>query len=342
MQNDFYSVLKILTIMIQRVLVLILISFLAIPSVFGQLDSNKKFVEEPSLAQSNRRLDSASLAKRQEYRDSIKIIQDSLSIAWIKKPDPNRPNPFLDSLINLYKVENLDFKAWVAKFPQKPTRYEEGSLRKFRESWIILVVLFLVLFYSLVRFFFPTEINTISHAFYSNQVLSKVNKEDTLFNSWPFVFLYLLFGLILGLYLYLSAKYFGISYSVEGFNLFLYLSATVITLFTLKIIVLKIVGFLFDSSRLVRDYVSVLYLSYFNAAILFLPIVIAFSLTSYRFSVIYSYIGVILLLLIFALQFLRVAENILSNYKFPKVYLIIYLCALEFCPLIILFKALGY
>lgn len=342
MQNDFYSVLKFLTIMIQRVLVLILISFLVIPSVFGQLDSNKKLVEEPSLAQSNRRLDSASLAKRQEYRDSIKIIQDSLSIAWIKVPDPNRPNPFLDSLINLYKVENLDFKAWTAKFPKKASRYDAGTLRQFRESWIILVVLFLVLFYSIIRFFFSTEINTISHAFYSNQVLSKVNKEDTLFNSWPFVFLYLLFGLILGLYLYLSAKYFGISYTLDGFKLFLYLSTVVIVLFTLKIIVLRIVGFLFDSTRLVRDYVSVLYLSYFNAAILFLPIVIAFSLTSYRFSVIYSYLGVILLLLIFALQFLRVAENILSNYKFPKVYLIIYLCALEFCPLIILFKALGY
>jgi hypothetical protein len=263
-------------------------------------------------------------------------------MAWIKAPDPNRPNRFRDSLINLYKVENLDFQAWAAKFPKKNSRFEEGTLRPFRESWVILLVLFLVLLYSVVRFFFPTELNSITHAFYSNQVLSKLNKEDTLFNSWPFVFLYLLFGLILGLYLYLTAKYFRISYPIEGFKLFLYLSAIVIALFTLKIIVLRVVGFLFDSSRLVRDYVSVLYLSYFNAAILFLPIVIAFSLTSYRFSIIYGYLGVILLLLIFALQFLRAAESILSNYKFPKVYLIIYLCALEFCPLIILFKALGY
>lgn len=328
--------------MIKRFLVLILIFFLAKPFVFGQVEGNKKLEEESLFALSNSWLDSASIENRSVYPDSAKAIKDSLSMVWIKAPDPNRPNRFRDSLINLYKVENFDFKAWSAKFPKKNSRFEEGTLRPFRESWVILLVLFLVLLYAVVRFFFPTELNSITHAFYSNQVLSKLNKEETLFNSWPFVFLYLLFGLILGLYLYLSANYFGISYRVEGFILFLYLSATVIALFTLKIIVLKLVGFLFDATRLVRDYVSVLYLSYFNAAILFLPIVIAFSLTSYRFSIIYGYLGVILLLLIFALQFLRAAENILSNYKFPKVYLIIYLCALEFCPLIILFKALGY
>lgn len=328
--------------MIKRFLVLILIFFLAKSFVFGQVEGNKKLEEESLFALSNSWLDSASIENRSVYPDSTKAIKDSLSMVWIKAPDPNRPNRFRDSLINLYKVENFDFKAWSAKFPKKNSRFEEGTLRPFRESWVILLVLFLVLLYAVVRFFFPTELNSITHAFYSNQVLSKLNKEETLFNSWPFVFLYLLFGLILGLYLYLSANYFGISYRVEGFILFLYLSATVIVLFTLKIIVLKVVGFLFDATRLVRDYVSVLYLSYFNAAILFLPIVIAFSLTSYRFSIIYGYLGVILLLLIFALQFLRAAENILSNYKFPKVYLIIYLCALEFCPLIILFKALGY
>lgn len=328
--------------MIKRFLVLILIFFLAKSFVFGQVEGNKKLEEESLFALSNSWLDSASIENRSVYPDSAKAIKDSLSMVWIKAPDPNRPNRFRDSLINLYKVENFDFKAWSAKFPKKNSRFEEGTLRPFRESWVILLVLFLVLLYAVVRFFFPTELNSITHAFYSNQVLSKLNKEETLFNSWPFVFLYLLFGLILGLYLYLSANYFGISYRVEGFILFLYLSATVIVLFTLKIIVLKLVGFLFDATRLVRDYVSVLYLSYFNAAILFLPIVIAFSLTSYRFSIIYGYLGVILLLLIFALQFLRAAENILSNYKFPKVYLIIYLCALEFCPLIILFKALGY
>ena len=328
--------------MIKRFFGLILILFLINPLVFAQVDSSRSNSGQLNFRESKRLLDSVAFVKKQNYRDSINSIKDSLSIVWIKAPDPDRPNRFLDSLVSLYKVENLDFSSWAAKFQKKSERYNEGRPIPYRETWVIVVVLFLVLFFALIRFFFPAELNTIVYAFYSNQALSKINKEDTLFSSWPFVFLYLLFGLITGLYLYLSGKYLEISYPAEGFKLFIYLSAIVVGLFTMKIIVLRIVGFLFDVNRLVREYVSVLYLSYFNAAILFLPVVIAFSLTSYRFAVIYSYVGIAMLVIIFLLQFLRAGANILSNYKFPKVYLIIYLCALEFCPLIILFKALGY
>ncbi len=286
--------------------------------------------------------DSAFLARRQFIRDSIRQVQDSLAIVFIKAPDPARPNRFLDSLINLYKVENLNFAAWAAKFPRKISRYDEGIPRPKGERWIMAVVLFLLLFFALIKFFFAKQLDSIMQSFYSNQILSQINKEDNLFSSWPFVFLYLLFGLIIGLYLYLSTRYLQLTYSVEGFELFIVLSGIVICLFTVKIIVLRLLGFLFDIRRLVREYVSILYLSYFNSALIFLPLVIAFSLTPNRYAEIYGYAGLIMLILVFVLQFLRAGANILSNYRFPKVYLIIYLCALEFCPLIILFKALRF
>ncbi len=286
--------------------------------------------------------DSAYLARRQFIRDSIRSVQDSLAVVWIKAPDPLRPNRFIDSLIKLYKVENLNFTAWASRFPRKINRYDEGTPRPSGESWVLAVVLFLVLFFAVIKFFFSKELSSIVQSFYSNQILSQINKEDNLFNSWPFIFLYLLFGLIVGLYLYLASKYLQLSYPVEGFELFVVLSAVVIGLFTAKIIVLRLLGFLFDIRRLVKDYVSILYLSYFNGALIFLPLVIAFSLTPNRYAGVFGYAGIIMLIVIFILQFLRAGINILSNYRFPKVYLIIYLCALEFCPLIILFKALRF
>jgi hypothetical protein len=317
---------------------IILLILLVNSFAFGQTDSLRLKLISPVYES----YDSAKLVKKAIYRDSIKAVRDSLAIAWIKKPEPDRPNPFLDSLINLYLVKNMDFAAWASKFKKKDRHDNRGLLRPRGETWVIGVVLFLVIFFSLVRYLFTAEWNNIIMAFYSNQILSRINKDDSLFNSWPFVFFYLLFGLIIGLYLYLSGKHMQLSYSLSGFKLFLFLSALVIGLFTLKIIVLRILGFLFDANKLVREYVSVLYLSYFNAAILFLPVVIAFSLTSNRFAGIYSYIGIVLILGIFVFQFLRAGAKILTNYKFPKVYLIIYLCALEFCPLVILFKVLGY
>lgn len=328
--------------MIKRLFGIFLILFIFNPTAFAQADSTRPISPTSSTFRPVYRMDSVAIAKRKAYKDSIRAVGDSLAVVWIKVPDPERPNRFLDSLISLYKVENLDFIGWASKFQKKVNRYDEGVPRPYRETWIIVVILLLVLFFALIKYFFPMELNSIVQAFYSNQTLSRINKEDNLFSSWPFVFFYLLFGFIIGLYLYLSGKYLELSYPADGFELFLVLSAIVIGLFTVKIIVLRVLGFLFDVNRLVREYVSILYLSYFNAAILFLPVVIAFSLTSYRFAGIYSYIGIAMLIGIFIAQFLRAGANILSNYKFPKVYLIIYLCALEFCPLIILFKVLRF
>jgi len=327
--------------MLKRLHGIILVLFLLNSAAWGQVDSTGAEVRTPRVYRPIYR-DSAFLARRQIIRDSIKHVQDSLAVLWVKPPDPLRPNLFIDSLIKLYKVENLNFTAWAAKFPKKTNRYDEGRPRPRGESWIMAAVLFLVLLFAVIKFFFSKELSSIVQSFYSNQVLGQINKEDNLFSSWPFIFLYLLFGLIIGLYLYLSGKYLGLSYSVDGFELFLLLSAAVIGLFTVKIIVLRLLGFLFDIRRLVREYVSILYLSYFNSALLFLPLVIAFSLTPNRYAGVYGYAGIVMLVLIFILQFFRAGANILSNYRFPKVYLIIYLCALEFCPLIILFKALRF
>lgn len=315
---------------------------LTISAVHAQTDSLAR--SRPAAIQYRQayRGDSAYLARREFLRDSVKKVQDSLAVVWTKAPDPNRPNQFLDSLIELYTIKNFNFTAWAAKFPRKVNRYDEGRLNPKGEAWVIGVILFLVLFFAVIKYFFSKELSSIVQSFYSNQILSQINKEDNLFSSWPFVFLYLLFGLIIGMYLYLSGKYLQLAYPVEGFELFIGLSIVVISLFTIKIVVLRLLGFLFDVRRLVREYVSILYLSYFNSALLFLPLVIAFSLTPTRYAGIYGYIGIIMLVVIFALQFIRAGANILSNYRFPKVYLIIYLCALEFCPLIILFKALRF
>ena len=277
-----------------------------------------------------------------QYQDSIKAIGDSLSMVWLKPPDINRPNKFIDSLIEVYKVKNLDFSAWAKKFPKKVERYDQGKPRPKGELWIVGFVFILLFFFALLKNAFSKELFAIIQAFYSNRVLGQINKEEKFFNSWPFIFLYLLFGFTIGMFLYQCGKYFQLSYNYNGFGWFMRLSIIVIVLFTAKIVLLRVLGFLLDAGKIVKEYVSILILSYFNAALVFLPIVIAFCLTPARFAPIYIYLSLIIITGIFFFQFLRAAINILSNYRFPKIYLIFYLCALEICPILILIKALRF
>lgn len=310
--------------------------------VFAQSDPSADRTFDTLRTPINNYPDSAELLVLQAQKDSLKAIGDSLALFWIKKPDPNRPNQFIDSLMNLYLVKDLDFSAWSKKFPKKINRYKEGKLRPKGEPWLLPAVLVITLFFAILKNAFSKELIAIVQSFYSNRILGQINKEDNLFTSWPFVFLYILFGLTIGMFLYLSGKYFQLDYLFQGFEWFLILSAIVVGLFTLKIVVLRLLGFFFGAQKIVKEYVSILYLSYFNSAILFLPLIIAFSLTPYKFAEIYNYLALLILVLVFAFQFIRAGTNILTSHSFPKVYLIIYLCALEFCPFLILIKALRF
>jgi hypothetical protein len=334
--------------MISRFSFILILFLLAGSAVFSQTDSavQRRRYTQADLAAFRSR-DSLRLARIQAWKDSvkavkdsIKAVRDSLKIAGIKAPDPNAHSVFLDSLIDLYRVRDVNFGAWVKKFPKQVNRHDLGTMRSKGEPWVPAAITVLLLFFAILKNAFSKELRVIIQSFYSNRVLAQISKEDTLFNSWPFIFLYILFGFTIGMFLYLCGKYYQLTYSYTGLQWFFYLSLIVLSLFTLKIIFLRLLGFLFDVQRMVREYVSILYLSYFNAAILFLPLVIAFSLTPFRFALVYIYIAVMLICGIFFFQFLRAGANILSNYRFPKTYLFLYLCALEICPLLILIKAL--
>jgi hypothetical protein len=329
--------------MIKRLTIIFFLVFSAC-SVFSQTDTSAavaparpvyRFRDSASLARWMARKDSIQAAK-----DSIKAFRYALQMEFIKAPDPNRTNQFVDSLLALYEVKNADFVAWAKKFPKRENKLDTGKVRTKGEIWVVAFVVFLLLFFAILKNAFSKELGTIIQSFYSNRVLAQISKEDTLFNSWPFIFLYILFGFTIGMFIYLCVKYYGLVYTYDGFQWFAILSGIVLGLFTMKIILLRILGFLFDIQKMVREYVSILYLSYFNSAILFLPLVVAFSLTPNRFAQAYIYLGVILLTGIFVFQFVRAGANILSNYRFSKTYLFIYLCALEICPLLVLIKAL--
>ena len=316
----------------------------------GQTDTAVSRIAEPETAvRQYTYRDSASLARWKARRDSVRRVQDSikaigdsLSMVYIVKPDPHRPNRFLDSLIKVHLVTKLNFQEWASRFPKKVQRYDQGRLREKGEFWVIGFIFLLLLLFAILRNFFSKELYVIIQAFYSNRILGQINKEEKFFNSWPFVFLYVLFGFTIGLFLYQCGRFFRLTYDYTGLSWFLRLSIIVILAYSLKVLVVALLGYVFRAGKMAREYISILFLSYFNAALLFFPIVIGFSLSPGRFAPVYIYLSFILMACIYFFQFLRAITNILSGYRFPLMYLILYLCALEICPLLILVKALRF
>lgn len=289
--------------------------------------------------------DSLIRLQLQLQRDSIRALEDILTIGWLKLPDPNRPNLFLDSLVKLHTLEGMQLEAWAKRFPKANAalkRNLEGRVRPKRELWVIGTIFGLVVFFALIRIVFAKHLSEVMLLFYSNRSLLKKNKDDNLFNSWVFLFLYILFGLTLGMYIYLFGNAVNNQFADKGFQWFLALSGIVLGLFMAKILLLRLLAFLFDIHRPINEHIATLYLFFSNIAIIFLPIVVVLSLISFSLVKYLSYLTLFLLVLLFVFQLIRAFFRILFGYQFSIAYLFIYLCVLEICPIIILIKVLGF
>ena len=275
------------------------------------------------------------------YVDTLALketrISTGIAMQVLKYPDPGRPNQFIQNVIKVYA-----FKPYYFNNPAlKKAILRTGKLRYTRDVWPLWVIIALVVYTAILNRVIRNDIYLLVTTFYNRRSLVKASREDSFLNSWAFIFLFILFGLTIGLFIYQLTAWYGIKYPISGFGLFMLFSVAVIALFILKILSIRFLGFIFDIKRFLRDYISVLYLTYFNIAFLFLPVVVGFSLLSSAYIPHLIVFAVCLASLIFLIQYVRTAIKIISNIRFQKIYLFIYLCALEICPILILIKALD-
>ncbi len=289
--------------------------------------------------------DSVKLIKRiaeKRALDSVKRLQDSLQFLWVKHPDPQRTNLFLDSLRDVLLIKKADAVRWALTAGSGMNGKHAGEVLKVtRDRWVLLVIGGLLLFFAILRRAFANEVYAIAQAFFSNRTLGQINKEDNLFTSWAFVFLYVLFGFTIGMFMFLAGSYYTPDGHSHQINEYLTYTFLVLLLFTLKIVITRVIGFIFGVQRLVREYVSILYLSYFNAALLFLPLVLVLCLVPQSQMYICLVLAMVLFVLMLVFQLFRAASSILNTYRFSKFYLFIYLCTLEIGPVLVLIKVLG-
>ena len=317
-----------------------ILCYLTVGILKAQTDSNRlvqaKKTQLDSVYTINDRIDDVA------RRDSLKKIADSLSYFWVKIPDAKRPNQFRDSLITVYQIKNLDFESWASKYiPQKNTELS-GKRRAHGSQWIVYTVLLLWLVFAILRFKFTKELQSVIQSFFDHRFLGQSASLGSMLNTWPFLFFYLLFGFTIGMYLFLVGKYLQLSYGWSDSSWYLILSVVVMALFVFKIFALQFLGFILEVKKAVNTYISILFLSYFQAALVFLPLILAFSLSPSSYAVCFLYAGIGLTLLLLSHQLVRAFVHIISHFQFPKFYIFVYLCALEICPILILIKALRF
>lgn len=273
----------------------------------------------------------------------VQMKRDSLARAYIFV-DANRSNKQLDSLRARIVVSDNDFISWMSFVNSLTTDQHlptmRASLKVDRPVWIIGVLILLFLGLGLIRLFFYSTFQNIIYGFFNDRVLGQISKEDNVVTSWPYIFLYVIFSFSLGLFILIYRSAYNPMHEVTAAN-FLKISTLVAVLFVAKILLIRVIAIIFEVERLVREYVAVLYLVYFNSMLILMPLLlfVTFLPTSY-FKIILIFFLIVVSIL-FLYRFLRTAFGLVGNLRFSIFYLILYLCSLEIAPILILVKALN-
>jgi hypothetical protein len=280
--------------------------------------------------------DSVFLARQKFVTDSI------ITHTWLIPDSLLSQTILMDSILKAKVYSRPAKEPWYTIYNKRNTEsyYKAGKGLPHGKVWVLAATGFLLVLFSVLRYAFAKPLQTIIQSFFSNRVLNNLNKEDNLFTSWPFLLLFIQFGFTIGMFVYLVTIHYRIAYVSSGPQFFVSISVLIVLLFALKIILLRFIGHLFNIQKPVHEYISILYLSYFNISLIFIPLVVAFALSPLKYGTYYIVTSFVILSIIFTFQFIRAGVYILSHYRFSKVYLILYFCALEICPILILIKAI--
>ena len=218
----------------------------------------------------------------------------------------------------------------------------EGVEKVSRPIWIVISIGLLFLGISVIYTLFPGTVSPIINAYFDNTTFKTITKGDNPFNSWPATILYVLLGLGIGMFIFLGVPSLSINLlTIEGPGLFLLLSLIVILLFTCKIALVQLLSFVFDLGNLLRPYIRVLFLAYFNSAFIFLFTALIISLLPVKNTGVMIAVSLVIAGAFLLFRLGSVVLDLLGAYRFPIFYLIVYLCTLEIAPILILIKLVN-
>ena len=149
------------------------------------------------------------------------------------------------------------------------------------------------------------------------------------------IFLSALFVLTSSLFFYQTTTYFGFLQTQNPVSLFFITAIIILSIYAVKLLVIKFAGFLFETQKEVWEYTVSVFLFCNTVGLFMLPIVICLAFLKQVNPSIFIYCGFALIIILFLTRLIRGVIIGLNSPRVSKFYLFLYLCTLEIVPLVI-------
>jgi hypothetical protein len=202
----------------------------------------------------------------------------------------------------------------------------------FSNNWVTATYLFALILLVLLKLINQEKLVGYTRAFFLKGFIIKRAEEResffTVFNITIYAFSVVIYSLLL-----LSGYSYLTSNSYTGLNHFLWLTLVVTAYFSVQLFFTFLISRIFNIQNEISHFISAKMGYFYNTALLLFPFLI---INTYSFFSIYLLFGVfVVLFLLSVVLVLTNNKNLIINKLF---YFILYLCALEIAPLLIIYK----
>ena len=272
--------------------------------------------------------------------DSLMLVHktDSVYAAKIQLQKDSITNHLqhIQNVFKSWKVGNIDFNN--SQKNRIPASQIETEINHNNNDWLFFILIGLLIFFSIVRHVYKKEFEDLFSVFKSINRNQQVFRNQTSGVPWVSVLLNLFSVAVITIYLWLAMQMFNLKMNVGGYYLLLIISAIVIAIIFVRFLSIQISGIILSGIKEISFY------SFYELQLLrilsfgLLPVIPLIAYGNVWVKKIVFTVSLVLIGAFFLFRLLRglqIGGNFLSKNIF---HFIIYICALEIAPLLLLIK----
>lgn len=290
---------------------------------------------------------------RSATRKKIVQVTDTTSVC---SRNPVSDITFYDSTNFILNNSGLPVSGFPYVFYRERARTESVSRIRYYQSlkggekvpasdlqkdWLIIVILFSAFLYSLIRSGLTKSLTSFSRFFLFRGIGDPVSRETGAIFHLNSTLINLVSFINIALFLYcLSFVYGFIPDGISGFLVWLIFFGVVISAVTARHITCYLVGGASNEQEIFSEYIVTIYQSYQYSAFVMLILTVLVAYAGILPATFLLYAGILVFTVLYLIRITRLFLIFMKR-SVSILYLILYLCALEFLPVVVLFKFLA-
>jgi Domain of unknown function (DUF4271) len=264
--------------------------------------------------------------------DSVLVYQtDSLRYSSVKPADFSRLPVGWMEMLNAQPQFNFTGRGMHIR----NERYEPRSY----DGLFYLLVL-LLFYFAVIKLFFAKYLANLLTIFFRASMRHQQLREQVLQSPFPSLLLNNLFVFSGGLYGAFLLQYNNVGNPQSFWMHFGYCALGLTALYLLKFLILRVIGWVFNVSRAVDTYLFVVFMTNKIIGVFLLPILVLISFAGPGLTEVALTVSVIMIGIFYIYRFVASYATLHKEIKISGLHFILYLCALEIAPLLLIYKVL--